>query len=84
MSHAARDEAREAHMENLFAWICRQPHPEAAIAALEDYALRDLGAHLEQSGITTGIPGTIHGIIIAEVYHRFMHQAPPTLTGGDQ
>ena len=66
------EDAREAHMENLYAWICRQPGQEKAIAALEDYALRELNGWLSRNNAESGVPGMIRGLCICEACDRFM------------
>jgi hypothetical protein len=67
-----REEAAEAHMENLYGFICRQPNQEAVIATLEDYALRDLNGYLARMNAECGIPGLIRGLVMVEACERFM------------
>jgi len=66
------DDAREAHMENLYGWICCQPDQEQAVAGLEDYALRDMGGYLARLNVERGVPGLIRGLVICEACDRFM------------
>ena len=68
------EDARETHMEHLYAWICRSGDQEAIVAALEDYALRDLGGWLARLNVGTGVPGLIHGLVLVEAAERFMKQ----------
>jgi len=68
----AAADSKEAHMENLFGWICRQACQEKAVASLEDYALRDLNGWLARMGNLSGVPGLIHGLILVEAAERFM------------
>ena len=66
------EDAREAHMENLYGFLCRQPDQERAIASLEDYALRDLNGYLSRMNAESGVPGMIRGLCICEACERFM------------
>jgi len=70
------DDAREAHMENLYCWICRQPDQEKAIASLDDQVLRELGGYLSRLGQESGVPALIHGHVICEACERFIKQKP--------
>ena len=65
-------EAKEAHMENLFQWICRQACQEKSVASLEDYALRDLNGWLARMGCMSGVPSLIHGLVLVEAAERFL------------
>lgn len=60
-----------AQMEAIYQWICLQPDQEAAIAALEDYALRDLHAWMEERAVSTGVPAMILGLVLCEGAQRF-------------
>ena len=64
--------SKEAHMEKLYGWICRQACQEKAVADLEDYALRDLNGWLARMGCMSGVPSLIHGLILVEAAERFM------------
>lgn len=68
-------EPKEAHMENLYGWICRQACPEKAVADLADYALLDLDGWLVREGCMSGIPALIQGLITVEMAKRFMSNA---------
>jgi len=65
------------HMQTIYGWICQQPDPEAAVAALEDYALRDLSGWLARRGAVNGIPSLIHGLCLVQAAERFMKLTPP-------
>lgn len=64
--------SKEAHMANLYGWVCQQACQEKAVADLADYALRDLNGWLEGLGVTAGFPALIHGLILVEAAERFM------------
>lgn len=64
--------SKEAHMANLYGWVCQQACQEKAVADLADYALRDLNGWLEGLGIVSGVPALIHGLILVEAAERFM------------
>jgi hypothetical protein len=74
MSGGDLTDALEAHMENLFGWICQQQDQEKAVESLEDYALRDLNGWLARLNVPNGIPGLIHGLVLVEAAERFMRQ----------
>ena len=74
-----RAELREAHMRNLYVWVCCQRDEQAAIAALEDYALRDLLGWLARLNVLSGTPGRVYGICLVEAAERFA-----ALKGGDE
>ena len=67
-------DAREEHMRNLYAWLCEQRDEQAAVASLEDYALRDLLGWLALLNVTSGIPGIIYGHALVEAAHRFQQK----------
>ncbi len=64
-------DAKDAHMANLFAWLCMRPCVEEAVDALEDYALRDLLGWLASNNVLTGIPGMIYGLALVAAAKRF-------------
>jgi len=68
------NKAYDDHMANLYGWLCLRPNIEAAVAALEAYALRDLYAWLEQQNPRTGIPAMISGLLFCEAADRFMRE----------
>lgn len=68
------EDAREEHMRNLYACLCLQRDEQAAIASLEDYALRDLLGWLALLNVTSGIPGIIYGHCLVEAAHRFQQK----------
>jgi len=69
-----RADAREAHLENLYGWICRQGCQESAVASLEDYALRDLIGWLSRLNEPHGVPGEILGRVLVEAARRYVAQ----------
>jgi hypothetical protein len=64
---------REPDMQTLYGWICQQRDEQAAIAALEDYALRDLLGWLGRLNVLSGIPGIIYGHALVEAAKRFQN-----------
>jgi hypothetical protein len=70
---ADRAQLRNAHMENLYLWVCCQRDDAAAIAGLEDYALRDLLGWLGRLNVLSGIPGIIYGLALVESSKRFQN-----------
>lgn len=58
-------------MGNLYACICIQRDEAAAVAELEDYALRDLLGWLGRLNVLSGIPGQIYGLCLVESARRF-------------
>ena len=70
---ADRAQLRNAHMENLYLWICRQRDEQAAVECLEDYALRDLLGWLGRLNVLSGIPGIIYGHALVESSKRFQN-----------
>jgi hypothetical protein len=57
--------------EMLYEWICRQDCAEGAVGGLADADLRELHHYLS-SYATTGVPGLILALCLAEAAKRFL------------
>lgn len=72
MSKAAKAQAKR--VKRLYRWLTWQPNLEEAVAGLTTRSLRELNGYLARKGVSHGIPGLIHGLILHEAAGRLMIQ----------
>lgn len=62
------------NLEAIYQTLCLSDDPAGALRKMQRETLCALGFHLAASGITTGIPGLVLGMVEAEAAQRYLEE----------